>query len=114
MRTVRLLRALGAAVDPSLNQLSGNLLGSGGGLAAFPWMPSPCDQIVLRNMLLQHREIASPIACSVFELAADLAERLALPRHRQRSHAPAGMAGNAAIAGGLSKCDILFCIALVP
>src|SRR4051795_6812897 len=112
MRTVRLLRALRTAVDPSLNQLSGDLLGSGGGLAAFAWMPSPCDQIVLRNMLLQHCEIASPIACSVFELAAEIAERLAFPRHRQRSHAPAGMAGNAAIAGGLTKCDILFCVAL--
>src|SRR5215210_1491513 len=65
----RLLRALRTTIDPRLDQLSGGLLCSRGRLAAFAWIPSPRDQIVLRNMLLEHRQIAPPIACSVFELA---------------------------------------------
>src|SRR3954447_2027048 len=63
-------------------------------------------------MLLQHRQITSPVACSVFKLAANIAYRLALPRHGQGSHAPARVAWNAAIAGGLTQRDILFCVAL--
>jgi hypothetical protein len=49
------LRALRSTDDPGLDQFPGGFLISRSGFAAFSGIPSPSHQIVLGNMLLQHR-----------------------------------------------------------
>src|SRR6478672_3078263 len=85
------LRTLGAAVDPGPDQFAQLLLGAGHGVAAGPRLPGPADEIVVRQMLVQQREIAAAVALRVLNLTADLAYRFALPRHLDRRQAPACM-----------------------
>src|SRR3954447_3853468 len=89
------LRTRSAGVDPGLDQLTQPLLGAGRGGATGPRFPRPADEIVVRQMLVQQREIAPAVALRVLDLAADLAHRLALPRHLDRRQAPARMPGHA-------------------
>jgi hypothetical protein len=49
------LRALRSAVDPGLDQFPGGFLTSRSGFAAWSGIPPPSHQIVLGEMLLQHR-----------------------------------------------------------
>jgi hypothetical protein len=49
------LRALRSTVDPGLDQFPGGFLTSRSGFAAWSGIPPPSHQIVLGEMLLQHR-----------------------------------------------------------
>jgi hypothetical protein len=49
------LRALRSTVDPGLDQFPGGFLTSRSGFAAWSGVPPPSHQIVLGEMLLQHR-----------------------------------------------------------
>src|SRR5258708_1389733 len=89
------LGTLGAAVDPGLDQFAQLLLGAGCGVAIGPRFPGPADEIMVRQMLVQQREITSAVAPRVLDLPADLADRLALPRHLDRRQTPARMSGQA-------------------
>src|SRR6202011_4360588 len=89
----------GAAVDPGLDQLAGPFLGAGGRHAAGSGVPAIGHPVVLGDVLVDLREVAPAVAVAVLELAADLADRFALPRHFGRRQLPARMARNAAVAG---------------
>src|SRR3954447_1547355 len=93
-----LIRAFRPRLDPGLHQFAGLGLRAGRRLAACAGGPAPGDEVVLADVLLQQREVAAAVAGGVLELAADLAEALALPGHLQWRHAPARMAGNALVA----------------
>src|SRR5450755_423607 len=49
------LRALSSTIDPGLDQFPGGFLTSRSGFAAWSGIPPPSHQIVLGEMLLQHR-----------------------------------------------------------
>src|ERR1700730_9858402 len=75
---------LRAGINPSLNQLAGQILSAWRGVAAGSRVPAPSDQIVLRHMRLQQREVAPAIAVTILHLPADIADRFAFPRHLDR------------------------------
>src|SRR5262249_56832099 len=91
------LRALGAGIDPCLDQLSKKLLASRSRRAALAWIPRPGDHVVARHVLVQQLEIAAAVARGVLDLPADVADRLALPRHLGRCEAPAPISRNALV-----------------
>src|ERR1700749_4681537 len=93
-------RTFGAAVDPGLYQFSRLFLSAGGGDATRAGIPGPADEVVLRDVFLQQRQRAAAVSLDVFQLTADVAERLVLPCHRQGSDTPARMPGNALVCGG--------------
>src|SRR5262249_59548383 len=92
-----LSRTLGASVDPRLDQLAEQLLAAGRGLAPFAGLPRPGDDVVARDVLVQQLEVAAAVAGRVLDLAADGADRLALPRHLDRGETPARIARNAPV-----------------
>src|SRR5262245_54091725 len=75
------LRTLRAGIDPVFDQLAEPFLAAWRGLAARARAPAPADEIVVREVLVQEREVAPAIACGIFHLRADLADRLAFPCH---------------------------------
>src|SRR6187431_3040161 len=87
--------ALGATVNPGLNQSAYQLLAARRWFAPSTGLPSPCNQIILCDVFVQHSEIAATVAIFVLELLANLAKRFALPCHRQRRQLPARMPGDA-------------------
>jgi len=91
------IRALRAGIDPGLREFPELLLIARRGLAPFARRPAPGHQIVVRQMLMQLRERAPAIAVLILDLLADLADRLALPRHLERREAPARMTRNALV-----------------
>src|SRR5689334_15507543 len=106
MRT--LVRTRRPALDPCLRELAELRLRAGRGITAFVWRPAPRDEIVVRQMLLQLRERAPAIAVLVLDLLADLAHRLAFPRHLERREAPARMARNAFVGRAPDQREVLF------
>src|SRR5262245_1160751 len=88
-------RTLGAAVDPSSDQLAEHVLRAGRRLAAAARLPSPGDQLILRQVVVQQFQIAAAVALRVLDLAADLTHRLSFPGHFDRREAPARMTGDA-------------------
>ena len=49
------------------------------GLATVARLPSPSHQVIVSEMLVQQRQVAPAVAIAIFELSANLADRLALP-----------------------------------
>src|SRR6266403_705699 len=73
-----------AAVDPGLDQLAQPLLGAGRRRAAGAGMPAIGHQVVLGHVLVELGKIAPAVAAAVLELAADLADGLAIPSNLVR------------------------------
>src|ERR1044071_9317929 len=96
--TARGLGALRSGIDPSLDELAGLFLRTGCRLPSRPRIPGPRDKVILGNMLVKQREVAAAVQLHVLDLTADVAERLAFPRHLPGSQPPARMAGNAFVA----------------
>ena len=94
------LWTLGAGINPRLDQLTQPRLRSRNGSAPRSRIPAPGDEIILREVLMEQRQVASAIAAGILELGADLAHRLSFPGHFDRSEAPTGMARNTLVAGG--------------
>src|SRR4051794_24766322 len=97
------LWAVGAGINPRLDKLTEPLLRSRNGSTAKSRIPAPGNEVILREMLMEKRQVASAIAGWIFELGADFTNRLSFPRHFNRSEAPTGMARDALIAGFLHK-----------
>src|ERR1700685_993316 len=101
------LWTLRPAVDPGLDERAGERLRARRGRAALARVPRRGDEIVvLGDMLLQRREVAPAVAVLVLELAADVADRLALPAHRDRREAPPRRARNAGVARDRARKEI--------
>src|SRR5260370_80585 len=75
------LRALRSGVDPRLNQFAEPRLRAGGGIASGARLPAACNQIIVGQMLVQKRKVAAAVAIGFLDLTANLADRLAFPRH---------------------------------
>jgi hypothetical protein len=90
-------RTLRARINPSLYQPSEQFLRSGGGVASGTGMPSPSDKIIGRCVFVQKSERATTVAIRIFDLLADVVDRLFLPRHFDGSHSPPGVTGDAAV-----------------
>ena len=100
------MRALGAGIYPRLDKLTQPLLRSRSGIAPKSWIPSPGDEVIRREVLMEQRQVASAIAAGILELCSDFTHRLSLPCHFDGSEAPAGMTRNALIAGFLHKREV--------
>jgi pimeloyl-ACP methyl ester carboxylesterase len=81
-------------------------LAAGSGLATGARLPSPSHQVIASEMFVQQRQIAPAVAIAIFELSANLADRLALPRHLDGRHHPARMARNALIRRALMQGEV--------
>src|ERR1700730_13473639 len=68
-------------LNPRVDQCAGLLLRSGRGMAAKPGRPGPADQRVAADMMDEIIQRAAAVTFAILDLNADLAERLALPRH---------------------------------
>src|SRR5438045_1498990 len=90
-----------AGVDPGAHQLAEKPLRAGRRLASATGSPTPRDQVIVGEMLMQQREVTAAIALGVFKLPADFAYGLSLPGHLDRSQGPARMTGNALKRGRL-------------
>ena len=101
-------RTFCSAIDPRLHQKPGCLLVTRSGIAAFTGIPSPSNQIVLCDVLLQSRQITAAIQFNVFQLQANLTQGLILPSHRQGSKSPPRVTRNASITSGVTKRLIVF------
>src|SRR5712672_237594 len=99
-------RALGAGIDPRLDELAELLLRSRRGRASGARVPGPGDEVILGEMLLQQRQVASAVPGGILELRADLAHRLSFPGHLDRREAPARMARDACVARFLGQREI--------
>jgi hypothetical protein len=71
-----------------LGQLAEQRLAAGSGLATGARLPSPSLQVIVSVMFVQQRQIAPAVAIAIFELSANLSDRLALPRHLDGRHHP--------------------------
>ena len=81
----RALRTMCAGIDPGLNEFAEPRLRAGGGRAASPGVPTPGDQIVLGEVLMQQGQVASAVTRPILQLRANFAERFAFPGHLNRS-----------------------------
>src|ERR1700733_9236084 len=68
----------------------------GGGPAAKPGRPGPADQSVAADMMDEVFQRPPAVAFAILDLNANLAERLALPRHLPRREMPFRMSRHAA------------------
>ena len=91
------LRAQCSGVDPRLDQFAEQRLRARGGIASGARLPAPCNEIVVRQMLVEERKVTTAVAVGILDLATNLAHRLAFPCHLDRGGHPARMARNAAI-----------------
>src|ERR1700674_1778758 len=80
-------------------------------IAAGSRIPTPRDEVVLRHMLLQQREIAPAIAGWILQLPAYVSNGLAFPCHLDRRQLPAGMPRNAPIGRSLQQIEIAIGVA---
>src|SRR5690349_4948401 len=88
-----------SGIDPGLNELTQSSLRSRRRGAAAAWVPAPGDQIVVRNVLVQEREVTAAVAFGILQLGADLACRFSLPGHLDRSQAPSRVTRDAFVSG---------------
>src|SRR5258705_11511075 len=83
------------ALHPGFDQRASLLLGAWSGGASIAGRPGPADQRVLANVVDEVFRLAAAIARGVFDLNADLADGLALPRHFARREMPFRMTRHA-------------------
>ena len=81
----RVLWTMCAGIDPGLNELAEPRLRAWSGRAASAGVPTPGDQIVLGEVLMQQGQVASTVARPILQLRANFAERFAFPGHLNRS-----------------------------
>src|ERR1044072_4853488 len=89
-------RAFRAACDPGTCQCAEFGLCTRRRRAARSGVPAPTDQPFMGVMRRYLPQRLAAVAGAVLELPADLAERLAFPRHRSRREVPVRMARHAA------------------
>ncbi len=95
LRTTDLIRRTDrAGLGPGAHGGAELGLGPGGGRALAARRPGPADQRVLGHVLQQGGHVETAVARRVLDLATDLAQRLAGPRHRRRRQMPFRMAGH--------------------
>jgi hypothetical protein len=90
-------RTFRSRINPGLDQPSEQLLRSRSRLSPGSGMPSPSDKIVSSCVFVQQCERATAVTIRIFDLLADVVDRLFLPRHFDGSHSPPGVTGYAAI-----------------
>src|SRR5690242_7739393 len=89
------LRTRSARIHPRFDQRAKLLLRPRRGFAARVGMPAPTHQRIVRHVLHHLLQRLAAVALEVFDLRADLTERLADPCHLDRREQPFRMAGNA-------------------
>ena len=62
------LRAGGASINPRLDELTQPLLRSRNGRAPKSRIPGPGNKVILGNVLMEQRQVASAISAGVLEL----------------------------------------------
>jgi len=102
------LRTFRPTLDPCLNEKPGDLLISRSWLPSGAGIPSPPDEIVFCDVLLQGAQTPTAIQFDVLQLHANFPERLVLPSHRQGSKAPPRMTWNTPIVSRFMKRSISF------
>src|SRR5258705_11395078 len=85
-----------AGFHPGFDQRASLLLRARSGGASIAGRPGPADQRVLANVVDEVFGLAAAIARGIFDLNADLADGLALPRHFARREMPFRMTRHAA------------------
>jgi hypothetical protein len=65
------LRTSGARIDPGVDEFTEELLRPRCRFAAFPWLPSPRHQVVLREMLMEQLQAATSVSLRIFYLLAN-------------------------------------------
>jgi hypothetical protein len=104
------LRARRAGIDPSTDKFSQLLLATGGRIAALARLPTPSNEIVVREMVVQELKITTAVSLRILQLFAYLSDRLALPCHFNRCEEPPGMTRNAAVSRTLMECIVRICV----
>ena len=107
----RALRAMCAGIDPGLDKLAEPRLRAGGRHAASAGVPTPGDQVVLGDVLMQQGQVAAAVTRPIFHLRAYFADRFAFPGHLNRSQAPACMSRDALIARSFRQREVTFRVA---
>src|ERR1700722_3671361 len=96
-----LVRTYRAGLHPRIDKCAGLLLRTGCGMAAKSGRPGPADQGVAADMMAEIFQRAAAVAVAIFDLYANLAERLALPHHLPWREMPVRMSGHAIEIGAL-------------
>src|SRR5262249_29860772 len=91
----RLIRTDRAALHPGVKERACLRLRAGRGPTIPSRSPGPADQMILTYVMHDVFERAAAIARGIFDLLADLRERLALPAHLMRREMPARIARHA-------------------
>src|SRR4051812_48243835 len=106
------LRALGAGINPRLDEFTQPRLRPRSGNAPKSWIPAPGNKVITGKVLMEQRQAASAISARVLELGADFAHRFSFPSHFNRSKAPARVTGNAFVcASSVHNREIALCMA---
>jgi hypothetical protein len=100
------LGTIRSTIDPRLDQLTKQRLIAGSGFASRARLPSPSYEVIVCEMFVEQRQIAPAVPIAIFELLANLSDRLALPRHLDGRHHPARMARNALIRRPLMQGEV--------
>src|SRR5262249_16147909 len=87
-RGMVLFRTHGAGFHACFSERGRFLLGAGSRLAAKAGRPSPANERVGADVMHQLLQRATTVALGIFNLGADLGERLAFPRHLTRREVP--------------------------
>jgi hypothetical protein len=87
-----LLRTDGAGLHPGVKERARSRLRAGRWLAVPSRSPGPADQMILTHMMHDVLERSAAIARRIFELLANLRERLAFPSHLMRRELPGRIA----------------------
>src|ERR1700722_959401 len=91
-----LVRTHRTGLHPRVDKCAGLLLRAGCGTAAKPGRPGPADQSVAADMMDEGFQRPAAVAFAILDLRANLAERLALPRHLSWREMPVRMSGHTA------------------
>src|SRR5215469_3402569 len=87
--------AVGSSLRPSRQQFAEFGIAARGRSPAGTGLPRPKDQAIGGHVVENGGNVATAVAPGIFQLDADLTERLAFPCHRCRRQTPMGIAGHA-------------------
>jgi len=93
-------RAGRPGIRPCVHQGAERRLSPGCGFAAGSRLPGPADQRIARRVFHDLVQRPTAVARGVFQLHADVDQRLVLPRHGSRRQVPFGMTRNSS---GIAK-----------